>query len=131
MESIRKVSSPLVIVGAGGKLGPTLALMARRAADAAGFALEVIAVSRFNATAPGRACAMVNPSLSYTSNSSGSVSNAPGCMAPARDWEMCIRDSPRIEPKRKPAQRSQPAETDRDIIDFEKGHWEEIVNYEL
>jgi dTDP-4-dehydrorhamnose reductase len=55
VESIRKFSSPLVIVGAGGKLGPTLALMARRAADAAGFNLDVIAVSRFNATAPARA----------------------------------------------------------------------------
>jgi nucleoside-diphosphate-sugar epimerase len=55
LRSIRKFSSPLVILGAGGKLGPTLAVMARRAADAAGCALEVIAVSRFNATAPARA----------------------------------------------------------------------------
>ena len=55
LESIRRFSSPLVIVGAGGKIGPTLAVMARRAADAAGCALEVIAVSRFDATAPARA----------------------------------------------------------------------------
>ena len=55
LESIRKFSSPLVIVGAGGKIGPTLAVMARRAADGAGCALEVIAVSRFNTTAPARA----------------------------------------------------------------------------
>ena len=55
IESMRDVSSPLVIVGAGGKMGPTLALMARRAADAAGCDLEVIAVSRFNSTAPARA----------------------------------------------------------------------------
>jgi hypothetical protein len=54
VESIRNLSSPLVIVGAGGKLGPTLALMARRAADAAGCPLEVIAVSRFNGPAPAR-----------------------------------------------------------------------------
>jgi len=54
LESIRKFSNPLVIVGAGGKIGPTLAVMASRAADAAGCALEVIAVSRFNATAPAR-----------------------------------------------------------------------------
>jgi len=54
LESIRKFRSPLVIVGAGGKLGPTLAVMARRAADAAGCALEVIAVSRFNTTAAAR-----------------------------------------------------------------------------
>ncbi len=55
VESIREFRSPLVIIGAGGKIGPTLAFMARRAADAAGCALEVIAVSRFNATAPARA----------------------------------------------------------------------------
>jgi hypothetical protein len=55
VENIRDVNSPLVIIGAGGKLGPTLALMARRAADAAGCGLEIIAVSRFNATAPARA----------------------------------------------------------------------------
>jgi nucleoside-diphosphate-sugar epimerase len=55
LESIRKFSSPLVIVGAGGKIGPTLAVMARRAADAAGCALDVMAVSRFHTTAPARA----------------------------------------------------------------------------
>jgi hypothetical protein len=55
VESIRNVSSPLVILGAGGKLGPTLALMARRAAESAGCNLEVIAVSRFNATSSARA----------------------------------------------------------------------------
>jgi dTDP-4-dehydrorhamnose reductase len=55
LRSVRAFSSPLVIVGAGGKVGPTLAVMAKRAAEAAGCALEVIAVSRFNATAPARA----------------------------------------------------------------------------
>jgi dTDP-4-dehydrorhamnose reductase len=54
IESIRDVASPLVIFGAGGKMGPTLALMARRAADAGGCDLEIIAVSRFNATAAAR-----------------------------------------------------------------------------
>ncbi|HEV3118601.1 MAG TPA: NAD-dependent epimerase/dehydratase family protein [Gemmataceae bacterium] len=38
----------LVILGAGGKMGPTLAVLARRAADAARHPLEVIAVSRFS-----------------------------------------------------------------------------------
>jgi dTDP-4-dehydrorhamnose reductase len=47
IHSIRTVSSPLLILGAGGKMGPTLALLARRAADAAGHPLEIIAVSRF------------------------------------------------------------------------------------
>ncbi len=40
--------SPLLILGAGGKMGPTLAVLARRAADAVGHPLEVIAVSRFH-----------------------------------------------------------------------------------
>src|SRR5438132_11522275 len=45
---IKTVESPLVILGAGGKMGPTLAALARRAAEAAGHALEVVAVSRFS-----------------------------------------------------------------------------------
>jgi dTDP-4-dehydrorhamnose reductase len=45
---IRSVQSPLVILGAGGKMGPTLAVLARRAADAAGHDLDVVAVSRFS-----------------------------------------------------------------------------------
>jgi nucleoside-diphosphate-sugar epimerase len=48
LEFIRTVSSPLIILGAGGKMGPTLAVLARRAADQAGHPLEVIAVSRFS-----------------------------------------------------------------------------------
>jgi nucleoside-diphosphate-sugar epimerase len=47
-EFIRTVHSPLVILGAGGKMGPTLAWLARRAAEAAGHSLHVIAVSRFS-----------------------------------------------------------------------------------
>lgn len=51
-EFIRQVRSPLLILGAGGKMGPTLAVLAHRAAVAAGHQLRVIAVSRFsNATA--------------------------------------------------------------------------------
>jgi nucleoside-diphosphate-sugar epimerase len=37
-----------VVLGAGGKMGPTLARMARRAADASGDSRRVIAVSRFS-----------------------------------------------------------------------------------
>ena len=48
IEFIRSVASPLIILGAGGKMGPTLAVLARRAADAAGHPLEIIAVSRFS-----------------------------------------------------------------------------------
>jgi dTDP-4-dehydrorhamnose reductase len=48
VESIRNLSGPLVILGAGGKMGPTLAVLARRAADAAKHRLDIIAVSRFS-----------------------------------------------------------------------------------
>jgi nucleoside-diphosphate-sugar epimerase len=48
IEFIRQVSSPLVILGAAGKMGPSLAVLARRAAEEAGHKLEVIAVSRFS-----------------------------------------------------------------------------------
>jgi nucleoside-diphosphate-sugar epimerase len=48
VEFIKTVSSPLLILGAGGKMGPTLAVLAKRAASAARHPLEVIAVSRFS-----------------------------------------------------------------------------------
>src|SRR5688572_31754449 len=44
---ISSVQSPLLVLGAGGKMGPTLAVLAKRAAKEAGHPLEVIAVSRF------------------------------------------------------------------------------------
>jgi dTDP-4-dehydrorhamnose reductase len=47
VEFIHTLESPLVVLGAGGKMGPTLAVLARRAAQAAGRSLEVIAASRF------------------------------------------------------------------------------------
>lgn len=45
---IAQVRSPLVILGAGGKMGPSLAVLARRAAQAAGHRLDILAVSRFS-----------------------------------------------------------------------------------
>jgi len=48
VEAIREVRSPLVILGAGGKMGPSLAVLAKRAAKKAGYELDVIAVSRFS-----------------------------------------------------------------------------------
>jgi dTDP-4-dehydrorhamnose reductase len=48
VEFISRVRDPLVILGAGGKMGPTLAVQARRAVEAAGHDLEVVAVSRFS-----------------------------------------------------------------------------------
>lgn len=47
IDFIKTLRSPLIILGAGGKMGPTLAWLARRAADAAGHVLDIVAVSRF------------------------------------------------------------------------------------
>ena len=47
VKFIPRVRGPLVILGAGGKMGPTLAILAKRAAEEAGHRLEVIAISRF------------------------------------------------------------------------------------
>lgn len=48
IETLAKLEGDLVLLGAGGKMGPTLARMARRAFDAVGGARRVIAVSRFS-----------------------------------------------------------------------------------
>jgi nucleoside-diphosphate-sugar epimerase len=48
LDFVKTLRSPLVILGAGGKMGPTLAWLARRGAEAAGHNLDVIAVSRFS-----------------------------------------------------------------------------------
>ncbi|WP_420454341.1 NAD-dependent epimerase/dehydratase family protein [Rubrivirga sp.] len=45
---VATLRGPLVVLGAGGKMGPSLCALARRAADAAGHDLEVVAVSRFS-----------------------------------------------------------------------------------
>src|ERR1043165_4482998 len=46
-QSLADLDGDLLIVGAGGKMGPTFARMARRAFDACGKTSKVIAVSRF------------------------------------------------------------------------------------
>jgi nucleoside-diphosphate-sugar epimerase len=47
IETVRHLNGNLLILGAGGKMGPTFARMARRAFDASGNRARVIAVSRF------------------------------------------------------------------------------------
>jgi nucleoside-diphosphate-sugar epimerase len=47
MEFMKTLLGRLLILGAGGKMGPTLAWLAQRAADMAGQRLAVVAVSRF------------------------------------------------------------------------------------
>ena len=48
---VNEIASPLVVLGAGGKMGPSLCVLAKRAAAEAGVDLDVVAVSRFGATA--------------------------------------------------------------------------------
>jgi nucleoside-diphosphate-sugar epimerase len=47
VEFVRTVSSPLMVLGASGKMGPTLAVLAKRAAQQAGVDLDVVGVARF------------------------------------------------------------------------------------
>ena len=48
IETLAQLPGDVLIVGAGGKMGPTLATRVRRAADAAGTGRRVIAASRFS-----------------------------------------------------------------------------------
>ena len=51
VDAMRRLNGDIVILGVAGKMGPTLARMARRALDAAGRSARVIGVSRFSAAA--------------------------------------------------------------------------------
>ena len=69
---MEKLQGDLVVLGAGGKMGPGLARMAKRASDAAGVHRRVIAVSRFSDPAARQglqaagvetvSCDLMNPS---------------------------------------------------------------------
>ena len=48
IEDIKKMDGNILILGIGGKMGPTLAKMAKRAIDEAGLDKKVIGVSRFS-----------------------------------------------------------------------------------
>jgi hypothetical protein len=48
VSACRQWTDPLIVLGAGGKMGPSLAVLARRAIERAGVDVRVIAVSRFN-----------------------------------------------------------------------------------
>jgi nucleoside-diphosphate-sugar epimerase len=53
VECLRRLDGDILILGASGKMGPSLAQLCRRAADAAGSARRVIAVSRRRIEVPG------------------------------------------------------------------------------
>ncbi|MGD9856545.1 MAG: epimerase, partial [Planctomycetaceae bacterium] len=48
IDAMRRVQGDVLILGAGGKMGPSLTRMVVRASEAAGAAKRVIAVSRFS-----------------------------------------------------------------------------------
>ena len=48
IETLRKIQGDILILGVGGKMGPTLARMAKQASEAAGTPRRVIGVSRFS-----------------------------------------------------------------------------------
>ena len=45
---MRRLAGDLIVLGVGGKIGPTLARMARRASDAAGIRRRILGVARFS-----------------------------------------------------------------------------------
>src|SRR5688572_26173515 len=49
VDAMRRANGDVIVLGVAGKMGPTLARMARRAMDAAGQSHRVIGVSRFSA----------------------------------------------------------------------------------
>ena len=48
VEGLREVEGDILVLGVGGKMGPSLAKLARRAVDAAGLQKTIIGVSRFS-----------------------------------------------------------------------------------
>lgn len=48
IETMRRVEGDIVVLGVGGKIGPSLARMARRASDEAGVARRIFGVARFS-----------------------------------------------------------------------------------
>jgi nucleoside-diphosphate-sugar epimerase len=48
LETMRRVPGDILLLGVGGKMGPTMARMARRATDLAGLPRRIIGVSRFS-----------------------------------------------------------------------------------
>src|SRR6185312_16416338 len=48
VETMRRLEGDLIILGVAGKMGPTLARMAKRASDLAGVKRRVIGVARFS-----------------------------------------------------------------------------------
>lgn len=50
VQMFKRVAGDIIFLGVGGKMGPSMARMARRAADAAGSARRIVGVSRFTSS---------------------------------------------------------------------------------
>src|SRR4051812_18075745 len=48
VAAVRRLDGDLLLLGVAGKMGPTLAMRARRAVDVAGSSIRIIGVSRFS-----------------------------------------------------------------------------------
>src|SRR4051794_15902901 len=51
IQTLARLEGDVIILGVGGKMGPSLAAMLKRASDAAGTKRRIIGVSRFGSTA--------------------------------------------------------------------------------
>ena len=72
------LNGDLLILGAGGKMGPSLARLARRAADLAGAHLRIVAVARFsNASLPAQLAAQGIETISCDLLEPGALSRLP------------------------------------------------------
>ena len=54
IADMKKIDGDMIVLGAGGKMGPTLCVLAKNAAKKAGIEKRVIAVSRFSDPIPMR-----------------------------------------------------------------------------
>ena len=48
VEDMKRIKGDILVLGAGGKMGPTLCVLAKRALEKAGSSSRIIAVSRFS-----------------------------------------------------------------------------------
>ena len=78
-EVIRRLEGDFIILGAGGKMGPSLARRIKRTANALGLRRKVIAVSRFSSAASfSRSMySSISPAILLKFSASSLISEAP------------------------------------------------------
>ncbi|HYK89805.1 MAG TPA: NAD-dependent epimerase/dehydratase family protein [Acidobacteriota bacterium] len=79
-ETMRLIAGDIMVLGAGGKMGPSLARLARRASDQVGIRRRVIAVSRFSQPAARRELERAGvDTVEVDLLDQGSISQLPRC----------------------------------------------------